>query len=95
MLPLVEANYRVLCRTEQRAIAGLSMGGGQSLSVGLTHLDRFAWVAGFSSGISTDSPLLAALRAHPDEANRRLDLLWIGVGKSDFLLSATGSLCRR
>jgi enterochelin esterase family protein len=86
VIPLVETNYRVLCGAEQRAIAGLSMGGGQSLGVGLTHLDRFAWIGAFSAPESGDSPLLAGLRAHPDEVNRRLKLLWIGVGKSDFLL---------
>ena len=94
VLPLVERNYRVQSGEEQRAIAGLSMGGGQSLAVGLTHLDRFAWVAGFSAPESGDSPLLPALKAHPDEVNRRLKLLWIGVGKSDFLLDRNRKFVR-
>lgn len=49
VLPFVEKTYRVKTDAASRAIAGLSMGGGQSLSIGLGHLDRFGWVAGFSS----------------------------------------------
>jgi enterochelin esterase family protein len=94
VMPLVEANYRVQTGAERRAIAGLSMGGSQSLNVGLTHLDRFAWIAGFSAAESGDSPVLGALRAHPDEANRRIKLLWIGIGKSDFLLDRNRQFVR-
>ncbi len=51
VMPFVEANYRVKTEAADRAIAGLSMGGGQSLTIGLNHLDKFAWVAGFSSAV--------------------------------------------
>ena len=69
MLPLVESNYRVLADPQHRGIVGLSMGGGQSIGVGLGHLDQFAWVGAFSAAVSGDDPVLAGLRADPDAAN--------------------------
>ncbi len=87
VLPLVEANYRVLADAQHRGIVGLSMGGGQSISVGLGHLDQFAWVGAFSAAVSSNDPALAALRSDPVAANQKLKLLWIAIGKDDFLLS--------
>jgi enterochelin esterase family protein len=81
----VEANYRVKTEAADRAIAGLSMGGGQSLTIGLNHLDRFAWVAGFSSAVPSRDAIAGFLN-DPAAANAKLKLLWIGVGKDDFLL---------
>ena len=51
VIPLVESRFRVLTDRDNRAIAGLSMGGGQSLTIGLTNLDRYAYVGSFSSGL--------------------------------------------
>lgn len=85
VMPFVETNYRVKTETAGRAIAGLSMGGGQSLTIGLNHLDRFAWVAGFSSAVPSREAV-AGLLNDPAAANAKLKLLWIGVGKDDFLL---------
>lgn len=85
VMPFVEANYRVKTDAASRAIAGLSMGGGQSLTVGLNHLDKFAWVAGFSSS-APSREAVAGLLNDPTGANAKLKLLWIGVGKDDFLL---------
>ena len=87
VLPLVEANYRVLADPQHRGIVGLSMGGGQSIGVGLGHLDQFAWVGGFSSSVSGNDPVLAALGSDPAAANQKLKLLWIAIGKDDFLLA--------
>ena len=87
VLPLVEANYRVLADAEHRGIVGLSMGGGQSLSVGLGHFDQFAWVGAFSAGVSNDEGVLAKLRGDPAAANQKLKRLWIAIGKDDFLLA--------
>jgi enterochelin esterase family protein len=84
-LPLVEASYRVEKDPALRAIAGLSMGGGQSLSIGLGNLDRFAWVGAFSAGPPSAEALQAFL-ADAATANARLSLLWIACGKDDFLL---------
>ena len=85
VMPFVEANYRVKTEAADRAIAGLSMGGGQSLTIGLNHLDRFAWVAGFSSAVPAREAIAGFLN-DPAAANAKLKLLWIGVGKDDFLL---------
>ena len=87
VLPLVEANYRVLTDPQHRGIVGLSIGGGQSIGVGLGHLDQFAWVGAFSAAVSGNDPALAALRNDPAAANQKLKLLWIAVGKDDFLLA--------
>ncbi len=85
VMPFVEANHRVKTEPADRAIAGLSMGGGQSLTIGLNHLDRFAWVAGFSSAVPSREALAGFLN-DPAGANAKLKLLWIGIGKGDFLL---------
>jgi enterochelin esterase family protein len=84
VMPFVEANYRVKTDAASRAIAGLSMGGGQSLTIGLNHLDKFAWVAGFSSSVPSNAAVAGFLN-DPAGANAKLKLLWIGVGKDDFL----------
>lgn len=84
VLPFIEKNYRVKTDAASRAIAGLSMGGGQSLGIGLCHAERFAWVGGFSSAIPETDRIAGAL-AHPDALNQGLKLLWIACGKDDFL----------
>jgi enterochelin esterase family protein len=83
-LPLVELLYRVEKDAGRRAIAGLSMGGAQSLSVGLGNLDRFAWVGAFSAAPPSPEATQNFVAA-PDAANAKLRLLWIAVGKDDFL----------
>lgn len=84
VMPFIEANYRVKPDAADRGIVGLSMGGGQSLTIGLNHLDRFAWVGGFSSAVPTPEAVAGALN-DPAATNQKLRLLWIGVGKDDFL----------
>lgn len=83
VLPRVESEYRVSRKREDRAIAGLSMGGLESLSVGLNNTDKFAYVVGLSSAAaSIDRTKLANLT--PQSAN--LKLLWIACGTEDRLL---------
>lgn len=84
--PLAEANYRVDKTPAARAIAGLSMGGQQALDVGLRHRDQFAWVASFSGAARNLDEVVSGLAADPAAANKDLKLLWIGIGKDDFLL---------
>jgi enterochelin esterase family protein len=84
VLPFVEETYRVKKGPENRGIVGLSMGGGQSLTVGLKHLDKFAWVGGFSSATPNKDTVEKTLT--DPNTNKKLKLLWIGVGKDDFLL---------
>jgi enterochelin esterase family protein len=83
-IPLVESSYRVTQDREQRAIAGLSMGGWQSLSVGMTNLDRFAWIGSFSGAVD-ENEIKAALDSST-ATNAKLKLLWIACGENDFLL---------
>ncbi len=91
VMPKVEAEYRVNKNRSNRAIAGLSMGGSESLLTGLNNLDEFAWVGAFSAGGLPDSfekdfPSLDA------KANQELKLLWIACGTEDRLITANRSL---
>lgn len=85
LIPFVEKKYPVIKDSEHRAIAGLSMGGGQSLNFGLGNLDKFAWVGGFSSAPNTKPP--QELMPNPAEAKKKLKLLWISCGDRDNLIT--------
>lgn len=84
LIPFIEKKYPVLKDRENRAIAGLSMGGGQSLNFGLGNLDKFAWVGGFSSAPNTKEP--AILVPYPQAAKDKLKLLFISCGDADNLI---------
>jgi enterochelin esterase-like enzyme len=84
VIPAIEAKYSVYKNCENRALAGLSMGGGQSLNFGLGHLDVFAWVGGFSSAPNTKPP--AELVPDPAAAKRQLKLLYLSCGNKDGLI---------
>ena len=83
LIPFIESNYPVYKDAAHRAIAGLSMGGGQSLNFGLGNLDKFAWIGGFSSAPNTKEPQL--LVPNVQKAKKALRLLWISVGDNDWL----------
>jgi enterochelin esterase-like enzyme len=85
VMPFVEENYRTIERRDSRAIIGLSMGGGQSLAAGLNHLDRFAWVGAMSAS-TPDTNSLQPVFSDVAATNKKLKLLWIAIGKDDFLL---------
>ncbi len=85
LIPFIEKNFPVLTDREHRAIAGLSMGGGQSLNFGLGNLSKFAWVGGFSSAPNTKVP--EELIPDPEAVKSKLKLLWISCGDKDRLLS--------
>lgn len=84
LIPFVEKHYPVIKDREHRAIAGLSMGGGQSLNFGLGNLDKFAWVGGFSSAPNTKEP--KNLLPNPQKAKEQLKLLWLSCGDKDGLI---------
>ena len=86
VMPFVEENYRTINKRESRAIIGLSMGGGQSLAIGLNHPELFAWLGAMSASTPEESSVAKAL-AEPDAMNKKLKLFWIAIGKDDFLLN--------
>ena len=98
VVPLVERNYRVLANADNRAIAGLSMGGGQALSIGLTHPELFHYVLGFSAAIGGQflniDETIRPLLANPAAANAKFHLLWISVGRQDFLFGPDQQLAK-
>jgi enterochelin esterase-like enzyme len=85
LIPSVESRFSVKTDREDRALAGLSMGGGQSLNFGLAHLDVFAWIGGFSSAPNTKPP--EELVPNPAKAISMLKLLWLSCGDKDGLIN--------
>jgi enterochelin esterase-like enzyme len=81
VIPYVESHYATLRDSQHRAIAGLSLGGWQALSIGLKHTDRFAWVGGFSPALND---------VLPATYSGQLKLLWLSCGDRDGLLRAVG-----
>jgi putative heme-binding domain-containing protein/uncharacterized protein (TIGR03067 family) len=86
VIPYVESHYSVKADRQHRALAGLSMGAAQSLSIGLGHLDTFAWVGAFSGGNPRGSQ--ADLIPDPAVARKQLRLLWLSCGDRDGLAGA-------
>ena len=87
VMPQVEKEYRVRTDRNSRAIAGLSMGGAESLFIGLTNLDRFAWIGGFSAGGGSGD----YDKTYPnldEKANSQIKLLWIACGTEDNLITS-------
>jgi enterochelin esterase-like enzyme len=93
VIPYVESHYPAKTDRENRALAGLSMGGGQSLNFGLGNLDKFAWIGGFSSAPNTIQPP-DRLLPNPDEATPKLKLLWVSCGDEDALIRISQTLHR-
>ncbi len=89
LIPFIEARYSVEADRMHRALAGLSMGGGQSLNFGLNNIDTFAWVGGFSSAPNTKPPVDLV----PDPAAaRQLELLWVSCGNEDGLYNISAGV---
>jgi enterochelin esterase-like enzyme len=84
VIPAIESRYSVRADREHRAIAGLSMGGGQSLNFGLAHLDTFAWIGAFSPAPNTKPA--KELVPDPADVKAKLALLWLSCGKKDGLI---------
>lgn len=84
LIPFIEKNYPVIKNPENRAIAGLSMGGGQTLNFGLGNMNMFSWVGSFSAAPNTKNP--EVLVPQPEIARKKLNLLWISCGDKDGLL---------
>jgi enterochelin esterase family protein len=87
VMPFVEKEYRISQRPDSRAIAGFSMGGAQTLLVGLENLDRFSHLGVFSWGGGRDffERKLPPVISNPESINQRVRVFWIGCGRADFL----------
>jgi enterochelin esterase-like enzyme len=85
IIPYVESHYSVYTDREHRALAGLSMGGGQTLNIALSHVDLFAWIGGFSSAPNTKAP--AQLVPDLKSAKEMIKLMWLGCGNRDSLMN--------
>ncbi|MBN1126889.1 MAG: hypothetical protein JXA82_17945 [Sedimentisphaerales bacterium] len=92
VIPTVESNYRIAPGSENRALAGLSMGGFQTLDIGFSHPDKFAWLGVFSAGARGN--FAQGHTAGLKQANERFRLLWIGIGKDDFLFESNENLLK-
>jgi enterochelin esterase family protein len=101
IMPYVENHYRTIADRQHRAIAGLSMGGNQTLNIAILHLDEFAYVGVFSSGllgrppgaVGTDNGLTTWEEQHREAldnpAKKGLKVLWFSTGKEDRLMPVT------
>lgn len=96
IIPTVEKRYRVLTTREDRAIAGLSMGGAETLRVAPSNLDKFAYIGVFSmglqvgahAGVNTDfEERNAVFFADPNRTNQMLKLFWIAAGENDHIIT--------
>jgi enterochelin esterase-like enzyme len=85
LIPAVQTKYSTATDREHRALAGLSMGGGQTLNFGLAHLDTFAWLGAFSSAPNTKPP--AELVPDPAAVRAQLKLIYISCGNKDGLIN--------
>jgi enterochelin esterase-like enzyme len=84
IIPYIESHYSVYTDRDHRALAGLSMGGGQTLNIGLAHTDLFPYVGGFSSAPNTKQP--AQLISDVPAAKKNLKLMWLACGNKDGLI---------
>jgi enterochelin esterase-like enzyme len=92
LIPAIDARYPTLADREHRALAGLSMGGGQTFNFGLGHLDTFAWLGAFSAAPNTKPP--AELVPDPAAARGKLKLLYISCGNKDGLINISQGVHR-
>ena len=97
IIPYVEKNFRALADRENRAIAGLSMGGGQTLRVATSHPDKFAYVAVWSAGVNPQAAAdfekrSAAYLDNADKVNKLVKLFSISVGDKDFAYAGSQNL---
>ncbi|MGY8716577.1 MAG: alpha/beta hydrolase [Verrucomicrobiia bacterium] len=87
LIPAVESSYATLTDPDHRALAGLSMGGGQTLNFGLTHLETFPWIGAFSAAPNTEAP--EKLVPDPAAATNAVKLLYLSCGNRDNLINVS------
>jgi enterochelin esterase-like enzyme len=97
IIPWIESHYSVYGDRDHRALAGLSMGGGQTLNIGLSHIDVFGYIGGFSSAPNTREfgGMSNAVKLMPDaEAAKKLKVLWVACGNRDGLIRVSQGVHR-
>ena len=94
LVPMIDGAYRSIADRDHRALAGLSMGAGQAMRIGLANLDVFGSIGALSGGGREFDPKTSfgGVFADANEANEKLDLLWIGCGREDGLFGHAKSL---
>jgi enterochelin esterase family protein len=93
VMPLAEKLYRISAKADDRALAGLSMGGGQALRIGLSHLDTFHYIGAFSAAArGNPEEAFKDFFADPAAANQKLKLFYIACGKTDGLFAGSQAL---
>jgi enterochelin esterase family protein len=92
VVPFAEKMYRISAKADDRAIAGLSMGGNQTLQVGLTHLDLFHYIGAFSPVVINPEQAFKDALADPAGTNKRLRLFYIYIGRLDTLYASNQNL---
>jgi len=87
IIPFVEKEFRTLKGRENRAIAGFSRGGGQSLFTAFSHIDKFAWVCSYSAYLTPEvmDIYFPSFTTAAHEINTQMKLIWFGIGSEDFL----------
>ncbi len=83
IIPFVESKFSVYTDRDHRALSGLSMGGGQTLNIGLTHPETFAYIGPFSAAPDAKAP--AELMPDPS-VPKKLKLIWLACGNRDGLI---------
>jgi len=100
VIPLIEKEYKVYTDQKYRALAGLSMGGGQSFYIGLKNVDKFDWIGSFSSGIFGGIPgvefnaekEIPGILTKSSDFNKELKLFYLSCGEQDPRLEHTGKV---
>lgn len=95
VMPYIEKNYNVKADADNRAIAGFSLGGRQTLATGLGNPDKFHWVAAYAPAIfgnEYETNFANGTYAPIPELQKKLKLMWLGTGSDDFLIQASRSL---
>jgi enterochelin esterase-like enzyme len=87
IIPFIEANYPVLAESKNRAVAGFSVGGGQTLNIGFTNTDKFAYICSYAPYTATEEFKKNFTNWNPNAAliNEQLKLFTISIGTEDFL----------
>lgn len=92
VIPFVERNFRTVANADNRALGGLSMGGGQTVQIGFTNTDTFRSLVVLSAGATSAEATYPEFFANPAAINKKMKLIWIGVGKDDFALNGSKAL---